>query len=512
MCASSASFLDIADIDTEATSLRNHAPPASAVRGNAWSALPLCVDLDGTLLRTDTLHEQLLVAATRWRVLRRVPGWLSHGVAQLKHELARAVPLDVATLPYDPALVDYLRRQRGLGRRIVLATGADHEVADAVSRHLGFFDDVIASDATENLRGTAKAKRLCAVFGERRFCYVGNDRSDLPIWRKAAAAVFANSRLRVMRAAVGRTAVEARIGVARSQLRAVARAMRPHQWSKNLLVFIPLLAAGALFDGADWLAASFMFAAFCCAASGVYFVNDLTDLAADRRHPRKRFRPFANGDLPLVYGVVGAPLLIALGITFASRCSAAAAAVVAGYVLLSLGYSLKLKEKPLVDVFGLAALYSVRLFGGGIASHHPVSRWLVMFSSMLFFSLACTKRAAEMKALNQKQAPDEAALRRRGYRTGDQGVLEMMGIGASFVSSMVLGLYVETSTASGQWIHPQWLWAMVPLLLFWQCRLWLATSRGYMLDDPIVYASRDWVSQGVAALLAVVYLLAVTMV
>jgi len=362
---------------------------------------------------------------------------------------------------------------------------------------------VIASDGHENLRGHAKAARLCAIFGERQFCYVGSDDSDLAVWHKAAGAVFANARRAIVHAVRQRTTVEARIGTVRSRIAAFIRALRPHQWSKNLLVFVPLLAAGALADGSGWLAALCMFAAFCCAASGVYLINDLTDLAADRRHPRKCYRPFASGDLPVAYGVVAAPLLIVAGGLLALRCGGDAAAIIGLYALLSLLYSLKLKEQPLVDVFGLAALYSIRLFGGGIASDHPVSLWLMMFSSFLFFSLACTKRDAEMKATRERR------LRRRGYRAEDRRMLEMMGVGASFVSSMVLGLYIQSDGNVGQWSHPQWLWATIPLLLFWLCRLWLATSRGYMHDDPIVYASRDWVSQGVVVLLAIVYGLAV---
>jgi len=468
---------------------------------DAWRSLPLCVDLDGTLLRTDVLHEQLLVAATHWSLLRHLPGWKRQGIARLKQELAAAVPLDVATLPYDPAVVDYLRQQRAQGRRLVLATAADRQVAEAISAHLGLFDEVIASDGHENLRGHAKAERLCALFGERRFCYVGSDDSDLAVWHKAAGAVFANARHAIVHAVRGRTTVEARIGSVRSRIASFIRALRPHQWSKNLLVFVPLLAAGAVADSHGWLAALYMFAAFCCAASGVYLINDLTDLAADRRHPRKRHRPFASGDLPVVYGVIAAPVLIVASGLLALRCGGDTAAVIGLYVLLALLYSLNLKEKPLVDIFGLAALYSIRLFGGGIASDHAVSLWLMMFSSFLFLSLACIKRDAEMIAAHERR------LRRRGYRASDRRLLEMMGIGASFVSSMVLGLYIQ-SPATEQWSHPQWLWATIPLLLFWLCRLWLATSRGYMLDDPIVYASRDWVSHGVAILLAVVYGLA----
>ncbi|HEV2263827.1 MAG TPA: UbiA family prenyltransferase [Stellaceae bacterium] len=497
-----ASSLDFRDAAAAAAHSRKDTTSVRPEDDDPWRSLPLCVDLDGTLLRTDVLYEQLLFAATHWSLLRRLPGWKRQGIARLKQELAVAVPLDVATLPYDSAVVDYLRQQRARGRRLVLATAADRRVAKAVSGHLGLFDEVIASDGRENLRGHAKAARLCALFGERQFCYVGSDDSDLAIWHKAAGAVFANARRAIVHAVRQRTTVEARIGTVRSRIATFIRALRPHQWSKNLLVFVPMLAAGALTDGSGWLAALFMFAAFCCAASGIYLINDLTDLTADRRHPRKRYRPFASGDLPVIYGVIAAPLLIVAGSLLALRNGSDATAIIGLYALLSLLYSLKLKEKPLVDIFGLAALYSIRLFGGGIASNHPVSLWLMMFSSFLFLSLACTKRDAEMIA-----APP-GRLRRRGYRAGDRRMLEMMGVGASFVSSMVLGLYIQDDGNAGQWSHPQWLWATIPLLLFWLCRLWLATTRGYMLDDPIVYASRDWVSRGVAVLLAIVYGLA----
>lgn len=499
-----ASSLDFRDAALAGATSRGDAAAAQPEEDDRWRSLPLCVDLDGTLLRTDVLHEQFLFAATHWRVLRHLPRWIRQGIARLKQELAAAVPLDVATLPYDPAVVEYLRRQRTQGRRLVLATAADRRVAEAVSEHLRLFDEVVASDGSENLRSHAKAARLCALFGERQFCYVGSDDSDIAVWHKAAGAVFANARHAIVHAVRGQTTVEARIGTVRSRIATFIRALRPHQWSKNLLVFVPLLAAGTLADGSGWLSALVMFAAFCCAASGIYLVNDLTDLAADRRHPRKRRRPFASGDLSVVYGVVAAPLLIAAGAMLALRCSGSAAAIVGLYALLSLLYSLELKEKPLVDVFGLAALYSIRLFGGGIASNHPVSLWLMMFSSFLFLSLACTKRDAEMISGRERR------LRRRGYRAGDRRMLEMMGVGASFVSSLVLGLYIQSDGNAGQWSHPQWLWATIPLLLFWLCRLWLATTRGYMLDDPIVYASRDWVSRGVVVLLAIVYGLALT--
>lgn len=465
---------------------------------------PLCVDLDGTLVKTDTLHEQLLLAAMRWHCLLRLLSWLQRGRAYLKQQLALAVPLDIPTLPYNEPLIQHLRQQRALGRRLVLATGANRRVATAINAHLHLFDEIIASDVGKNLTGSAKATALCERFGARQFSYVGSGLHDIAVWKVAASAIVVDPRRGILRAAIKATSIEEQIGSRRSRLATFARALRPYQWSKNLLVFIPLLTSvGAFTDVRGWIASFTVFGAFCLAASGIYLANDLTDLAADRRHPSKRRRPFASGGLPVIYGLGAAPLLIAGGIALAGGCGAGV--VLAAYVILSLLYSLKLKEQPLVDIFGLAGLYAIRLFAGGIASHHPVSLWLLMFSSFLFFSLACIKRVAELKAL---PIEDKKQLRRRGYAARDLEILEIMGIGASFVSSTVMGLYVQGNGRAPQWVHPEWLWAMIPLLLFWQCRLWLATSHGDMHDDPIVYASRDWLSRGVVAVAIVVYLLA----
>lgn len=477
--------------------------PVQPARRAASRAIPLCVDLDGTLVLTDTLHELLAIALVEARCLWKLPGWLAGGRAAFKQRLSEAVPLDASLLPYNDRLVRYLRRQRANGRRLVLVTGADQRLAHAVNAHLRLFHEVIASDGARNLRGADKARALTARFGHGGFSYVGNDRTDLAVWRAAASGIVVNAGASLARAAQAVTHVEFEIRRQRRVWRALIRALRPYQWVKNILVFVPIFVSGALTDAAGWLVAAQMFAAFCLAASGIYVFNDLTDLAADRRHRHKRLRPFASGELPAAAGLMLAPALLAAGGAVAFLCGGLG--VLACYAVLSILYSTALKEQPLVDIFTLAALYTVRLFGGGEITGHAVSPWLLGFSSFLFLSLAAIKRSSELAAARRGI---NARLARRGYVGRDRRLLEMIGIGATFASSVVLAHYVQSGWAVEHFAQPEWLWLLVPLFLLWQCRLWLATTRGYMLDDPIVYAAKDWVSRYVGLAVVAVFLLA----
>jgi len=459
-------------------------------RVDAAVALPLCVDLDGTLLRVNGMHEAAFSAVLAdWRVLLQLPGWLGAGRARLKQELAARWRMEAARLPYSEEVLRLIEQERARGRRIVLCTAADRQVAEAVAEYLGVFDEVIASDGINNYRGARKADELCRRFGNGGFVYAGNDATDHAVWQCAAAAVVVNAPASVARAAAKQHRIMAVIDDKGSRLRAAIRALRPYQWVKNLFALVPLFAAGDFANPTAWRNSLAIMAAFCATASAIYLINDLSDLAADRAHPRKRLRPFASGALPLAGGLAMVPILLLIGAVLGVASGAWAALAV--YAVLSLAYTVRLKEQPLVDVFILAALYTIRLFGGGEASGHRVSIWLLGFSSFLFLSLALVKRVSELYRLQS------AALRkteRRGYTIEDLAMLQMFGCASSFASVVVLSLYVQSDKALHAYARPAMLWGVIPLLLFWQCRLWLSTSRGYMNDDPIVYAARDWVS------------------
>jgi len=466
------------------------------------SLAPICVDLDGTLVRTDTLVEGVLALGPGRRLIQALV-LLAGPRATFKAFVAREADIDPALLPYNEELLAWLRDQKANGRRLVLATAADLRIAHAVAEHLGLFDEIIASNGVENNKGVTKAKKLAQRFGQGSFTYVGDTRADLPVWREAASAVIVNAPAGVTAAARRLVTVEAEIDDRPSVARAALRAMRPYQWVKNLLVFVPIVTAHALGEFSAWIGAAAMFLAFCAAASGIYLINDLSDLSSDRRHPRKRHRPLASGALSILAGAALATALLAVG--FALGMAAGGLSVILVYVALSLGYSLKLKEMPLVDVFILAALYTIRLIGGGIATGHTLTLWLLGFSGFVFLSLALVKRVEELRAL-QDGLPGLSA-HRRGYYASDLAILQLFGCSASFSSCIVLALFVQDQVVA-QHAASTFLWGIVPLLLFWQCRLWLSTVRGYMHDDPIVYAASDWVSWLVAMASAAILTLA----
>jgi len=474
---------------------------SSALTANINSArqTPLCVDLDGTLVRTDVLAESALGAIiSQPMLLFRLPKWCFAGRAVLKRELGARHLVDASLLPYNQLLLDYLRQQKVEGRKLVLATAADGQIAQAVADHLGIFDEVIASDGVHNLKGVLKADALVQRFGERGFSYAGNGRADVPVWARAAAVVAVDVPPRIVRDVVQHTPIEHRIDSRRSCGMAWLRAIRCYQWSKNALVFVPILTAGKVGDISSWAAATVAFIGFSLTASGIYLINDLVDLKADRRHKRKRHRPLASGDVSLTMAAACAPAMIVSGLACGNAVGVLWLLIV--YATVSIAYSLFLKTKPLIDSFLLAGLYTIRIVSGGAATQLLVTPWLLAFSTFFFLDLALIKRVGEIARIEEKRTPG------RGYQKGDENLLQQMGVAAAFVSCAVLALYVQSDIASKNFSSPALLWGIVPLLLFWQCRLWLGTVRGYMHDDPIVYAARDWVSWLVGALVLCMFL------
>jgi len=474
-------------------------PPATLENSAAVALLPLCVDLDGTIVRSDTLLEGIFALPLNSRLLWCFSGLFSSR-AVFKKRIAESCNLNPALLPYNQELLAYLQQQKAAGRSLILVTAADITTARLVAGHLEIFDEVIASDGAENVKGRTKAAILTSRFGEKGFVYAGNSRADLPVWRAANSAVIVNASRNVAGAARRIGAVETQIDERPSEFAGIVRAMRPHQWIKNILVFVPIITAHAVRDVWGWVHALFAFLAFCATASGIYLVNDLSDLTADRRHPRKRNRPFAAGTVPLHFGVIIAMWLLGIGLELAILGKVLL--IVLTYAVMSIAYSAKLKEMPLVDVFMLAALYTIRLFGGGQSSGYAVSFWLLAFSNFIFLSLALVKRVAELKAI----APADSNIARRGYRLADIPILQMFGCGSALAASVVLALFVQAEATAERYASPSILWGLVPLMLFWQFRLWLATTRGNMRDDPITYAAGDWVTWlvGVASLIILV--------
>lgn len=479
-------------------------PPTSSE--DAADSTPLCVDLDGTLVHTDLLLESALLLLKRNPLYAFVfPLWLLRGRASLKQNVATRVQPDPTTLPYDDRMRKLLESER-THRPVVLCTAADRTLAEAVARHLDAFSEVLATDSGGNLAGNRKASVLVERFGDRGFDYAGNAPCDLTVWRHARRALVVNAAPRVAKRA-GRVCEVVRVLPRKhASMRTWPRALRLHQWLKNVLVFVPLLAAHLLTDWAALGRAAAAFMIFGLCASSVYVLNDLLDLEADRRHPRKRSRPFASGQLPLAHGLIVAPLLAIAAFIAAYALAPHFALVLFGYYILTLGYSLKLKQIAMLDVLVLAALYTTRIIAGTAVIEVGFSFWLLAFSMFLFLSLALVKRYTELGV--QRKAGNQA-IRGRGYAATDYELLASLGSASGYLAVLVLALYIN-STASAELYHrPHVLWLLCPLLLYWVSRVWLIAHRGGMHDDPVVFAARDKASLALSALAAIVIVLAI---
>jgi 4-hydroxybenzoate polyprenyltransferase len=476
--------------------------PPTRISDPGAAARPLCVDLDGTLVRSDLLIEAVLglIKLNPFYVF-LLPVWLLRGKAHLKQKVADRVNLDINLLPYNEPFLEYLRAQRTEGRRLILATASNAKYARQVASHLGLFDQVLASDARVNLSGKRKRDQVVAAFGERGFDYAANERVDLPIWSRAGAAILVNASPGVAAKVRTQTPVAKVFESPRPSVKAYLAAIRLHQWLKNLLVFVPVVVAHELRDFSLLLQAAAAFVSFGLCASSVYLLNDLLDLESDRQHPRKRHRALTAGTIPIQHGVLLVPLLLAAAFVVALRLPPWFLAVLGVYYAATLAYSLRLKRVMMIDVLVLATLYTLRVVAGGAATGLGSSFWLLAFSMFLFLSLALVKRYSEL-VLIRKQVKDAAA--GRGYQVRDLETLAQFGIASGYCAVLVLALYINSPTVEALYRHPEALWLICPLLLYWISRVWLLARRGAIHEDPILFALADRRSHWLFALIATV--------
>lgn len=469
--------------------------------------VPIYVDLDGTLIATDVLWESICLL-TRQHPVRalQLPLWLLSGKAHLKQRIAAYVAPAAELLPYRGELVELLRQAREDGRRVVLTTASDSQVAAAIAEHLGCFDRVIGSDGTTNLAGEAKRAAIERDAEGAPFEYVGNSAADIPIWKHAASAVLVAAPRGVARAAERLEIPTRTMPGAASSWRSVLRALRPHQWLKNALLFVPLLLAHEFTDLQRLLQVLFAFASFCAVTSATYLVNDLSDIEADRRHPTKRRRPFAAGTLSIPAGVGISVALLCTGFALSAwLCTPMSTAMLALYLLLTISYSLYLKERMGLDVLVLAGLFTHRVLAGAVAAEVRVSPWLLAFSMFFFLSLALLKRYVELRSAGERGV---SKLDRRNYEAEDVGLVESMGLTSGYLSVLVLCLFVSSDDVRLLYNTPELLWAICLVMLYWIMRMWLLARRGHVPDDPVLFAAGDRVSYACGISLAIVVALA----
>jgi 4-hydroxybenzoate polyprenyltransferase/phosphoserine phosphatase len=450
---------------------------------------PLVVDLDGTLIRSDLLVESAFAHLGHNPL--RVVDLLSaiwRGKAALKAEIADKTDIDVSCLPYDEDVVSIIQQARAAGNRVYLASASNERYVQAVADHLGLFDGWFASNHNENLSSGWKARRLVEAFGKAGFDYAGNGRADLAVWtvacRRIAVRVTSTVRSKLIQMDPDATV----LGNASGTTHAWLKLLRVHQWAKNALVFVPLVTAQR-FDLLAFGEAIGAFFAFSVVASAVYILNDLVDLDADRKHPKKKCRPLAAGAVPITKAMILVPALLVVGLNGALAVAPPLAAVLLAYILLTTAYTFVLKRKMLVDVVALASLYTIRVVGGAVAISVPISEWLLGFSMFIFTALALVKRYVE---LAERIDGDLADASNRNYRKSDLGVVAALAAAAGFNAVTVFALYISSDAVRPLYRHPKALWLICPILMYWLGRALLMAQRRLINDDPLVFALRDW--------------------
>lgn len=444
----------------------------------------LVVDLDGTLIRTDLRSEVFWsTLAHYWKARATTP--------DDRQGVTPPVGLDVAFLPYKQEVVAFIREWRKDGGRTVLVSSSNQALAERIAHHLGLFDEVYGRTGDNDLKGAGKGTFLEDRFGRHGFAYLSGAVSDLPVWAIASRAITVDAPASVKSRVNSLGPDTQHLATARGSLgRGYLRALRPHQWLKNALVFVPMIAGHNLTMETFWLSL-LAFLAFSLVASSVYVVNDLLDLGADRAHPRKRNRPFASGSIPITHGAWLAPLLLMGGLAVAWPLGLNFVLVMLSYCAATLAYSLYIKRQVIADICTLAGLYTLRIVAGGVATGILLSVWLLAFAIFIFFALASVKRQAELVDSISANAIQVG----RGYQADDLPLVAGMAMSSGYVSVLVLALYVNSPDVQELYSSPSALWGICFVLLYWISRMVMITQRGNMHDDPLVYAVKDPISR-----------------
>ena len=470
---------------------------------------PLVVDLDGTLIRTDLLYQSLFSFIKERPLQLLAPFfWLSKGKSHLKTELAKRITIDVSVLPYEPAVIALIEGERAKHRPIILATASHKIYADRIAEHLNLFDRVIATDSSHNISSHAKRDLLVEEFGNGGFDYAGNSHADIPVWEAAGKAYLVNPERGVEQRALKQGNVERVIKSSTNQFALWLKALRPHQWMKNVLIFVPLLAAHELINSAALLSGLLAFVFFSLCASSVYLLNDLLDIEDDRHHPKKRNRMLASGALSIKKGMLSVPLLLLVSFAGSLLLMPWRFSLVLGiYYVATLAYSIVLKKVTAADIIVLSLLYTIRILAGVYACSLVPTFWMLAFSMFIFLSLALVKRYSELREARVHGNNEKA--KGRGYYPDDLEMISSLGAASGYLSVMVLALYIQDHATVAMYRNPQIIWAACPVLLFWITRLWLLTNRGDMHADPVIYAVTDKISILSGLIFGIIFWLAI---
>jgi 4-hydroxybenzoate polyprenyltransferase len=468
--------------------------------------IPLYVDLDGTLIKTDLLFESLIefIKKNPFKIILSIK-WLLKGKAYLKNKLAQNTLIDIENLPYNEPFLSYLKNERNKGRKIILATASNYTLAKRISNQLNIFSEIIASDEKENIKGKTKLNHIIENSGNGLFDYAGNSKSDLIIFKHAKSSILVNFNKKLLSRSTS-IHVAKSFTPANSILRTFIKALRPHQWIKNLLIFTPLFVSNQWSNPNMIIRASIGFISFSLIASSVYVINDIFDIQNDRSHIKKKYRPFAAGNISIGHGLILILFLIFAGLFVGYFLDVIYFFLLMTYIIFNFLYSVYLKKILLIDILILSQFYTLRIFSGGVITNIVLSFWLIAFSVFVFFSLAIAKRYAE---LNLSIKINKKNIKGRGYTIDDLNILNIMGVTSGYIGVLILALYINSPEVVLIYSSPKILWGICLIFLFWISYIWLKASRGELDEDPLTFAIKDRISLVVFSILMIDIILAV---
>jgi len=469
--------------------------------------IPLCVDLDGTLLNSDMLFESVLIMLKNNPfLLFLLPFWLLKGKAKLKNNIFSRIEFNASALPYRKEVISYIKQEKTKGREIILVTATPQFVAEKISEYLGLFDMVYGSDENVNLKADNKKVKLIELYGEKSFDYMGDTYADLPVWNAANKAIIVSNDKNLIRKTekVNKNIDKIKLKK-KNKLKVIIKEIRVYQWVKNILIFLPVLMAHKL-EMQLIIQSLIAFIAFSFTASSVYVTNDLLDLESDRLHPRKKNRPIAAGLLSIPFSIILAIglFIVGFGVTFLLPNYNFLLVLISYYIITTL-YSLKFKKVVIVDILTLSLLYTIRIIAGGSATGVEISPWLLAFSMFLFLSLAIVKRYTELIVMREQ---NKSNIRGRGYEVNDIELLNSIGPASGYIAVLVFALYVNSEQVVKLYNEPMYMWVIAVLFLYWITRVWFLAHRGQMTDDPIVFTVKDKVSWGIGLLIGFLVIMA----
>jgi 4-hydroxybenzoate polyprenyltransferase len=390
--------------------------------------------------------------------------------------------------------------QKDEGRMVFLCTGSDFTIAERVALHVGIFDGVIASNGEENVTGKTKAYRLTERF-PRGFVYAGNSADDLKVWKASSKAIVVTSSDAFLQRVRSAHEVENSFTRPTYRKKDLLKAVRLHQWTKNLLLFVPFLLDTEVASIGSFVNVCIAFLAFSLLASATYLINDLLDLSADRVHRSKRNRAIAAGRLPIRHASAYAAAMFCISGIIMLYLPIGFLIVAGLYLFCTLLYSFWIKRIMVLDVCCLAGLFTMRVIAGTVVVGSQWSFWLLAFSMFIFLSLAICKRTAELHGMLLENKTKTSG---RAYSVNDIGILNSLGVTSGYLSVLVVALYINSEKVKTIYSLPEALWWICPVLLYWIGRVWLMSSRGEMLEDPIVFAITDRTSHIAAILCGII--------